>query len=215
MCNHWIALCDHCVPLLLNVSTNSHIGYGNYYENHNYCDSNDNNETNNGNHNEDSNYDDYNAVHNIFNDNNGDSMMKNEERHETKKYSDDSEVVSLDSNSNTRYIEYLRTRYSIASNCDSDNKDGPKMSQIHVNGDNGEIGISHIDTNDNNANTMNSININSTTFKSNNKTRASVYNNKVRDDNANSDISLLGLNRYVTFVIIPLLERQEVEKNKL
>lgn len=195
---------------------NSHIGYGNYYENHNYCDSNDNNDTNNG-HNEDSNYDDYNAVHNDFNDNNGDSMMKNEEKHETKKYSDNNEVVSLDSNFNSRYIEYLRTRYSIANNChsDSDNKDSSKMCQFHLNNDNGEIGISHIDTNNNNANTVNSIDMNSATFKANNKFQASVYNNKVGDDNANSDISLLGLNRYVTLVIIPLLERQEIEKHRL
>jgi hypothetical protein len=72
-------------------------------------------------------------------------------------------------------------------------------------------GIGHMNTNDN-SNLLNCINIDSNNSKSNNKMQGHIPTNKTGD--ADSNISLLGLNRYVTLVIIPLLERHEAEKNK-
>jgi hypothetical protein len=118
---------------------------------------------------------------------------------------------NLDSSSNSdkfcRYIEYLRTHYSI-----TDSPNNPDNDDLMMSDDNSENCISHINTNDNNDNPLNYSNIDSNNSKSNSKIQGNKPTNKA--GNAESNISLLGLNRYVTLVIIPLLERHESEKNK-
>lgn len=222
MCNHWIGLCSICIPLLLNFSTNSHIGYSNDYGSNNYCNINNDNDDSNHAHDSSSFDDTGNKEKHPYFTSNG-IQKNNEKRHKNENDIVNNNYVNVGSNDvdkSRRYIESLKAQYSIVGSCNSDDPHGLITSKTYVDDDdddsnkgtpppliynngkdsNPTISMDTTITDMNNGTTSNENNIHPTFTGNNDKTKY--------------DMSLFGLNRYVTLVIIPLLERQGADKNK-